>query len=89
MHEQTSLLERQVARGDPLEQRGANEQWMWHGTTNVKPMDICRDLDGVDCRMVHALGCIVLKRVALRPPGRDGDGVACVSHSNHVATGPR
>ena len=53
MHEQR-LIEQQVkARVDAVARPGANEQWLWHGTSDTNPWVICSGLDGVDFRMVR------------------------------------
>ena len=52
-HEQR-LIEQQVeAHADAVARRGANEQWLWHGTSSTNPWVVCSGLDGVDFRMVR------------------------------------
>ena len=55
MHEQR-LIEQQVeARLDITTAMGANEQWLWHGTSHTNPLVLCSGLDGVDFRRVRTL----------------------------------
>jgi len=70
MHEQR-LIEQQVkARVDAVARPGANEQWLWHGTSDTNPWVICSGLDGVDFRMVRTC-----KRVSVRYIAHMGDFV--------------
>ena len=53
-HEE-KLIAHQLAPAGAASARSnmANEKWLWHGTTHMKPVLLCKGLDGVDFRMVR------------------------------------
>ena len=76
MHEQRLIEQQLKARVDAVVRRGANEQWLWHGTSDTNPWVICCGLDGVDFRMVRT--CVSVP-VRYRTHGR-------LCHVDHTPT---